>query len=525
MRDWLKDSVFYEIYPQSFLDTNGDGIGDFAGIAEKLDYIKELGCNAIWMNPCFDSPFMDAGYDVRDYKKCASRYGTNEELAALFQTAHQKGIRILLDLVPGHTSDQHAWFQESRKPENNDYTNRYIWTSNVWDAPEGYRFVCGTTDHDGNYLVNFFSSQPALNYGFHECRYPWQLPVDHPDCIATREALKDVMKFWLRMGCDGFRVDMADSLVKNDDEKVATMALWKNITEEIHREFPDAALVSEWSCPKRALKCGFDMDFYLDHNGHGYHALFREVTQEGENRSFFSKQGKGDAAGFIQEYLEDLSATKADGYIGFITCNHDTPRMARWLDEQERKLAFSTIFTLPGVPFLYYGDELGMTFREGLQSREGGFSRTGTRTPMQWNHKKNCGFSESDTPYLPTGIPGETVTVESEEQRQDSLYHTVKEIIALRHAYTELQADGDFEVLYVKKNAYPLVYRRGSLAVLVNPSAQEVQAELAAADNEAVVSETSGRLDGKETLFSIGEASLRGGSIHMAPQSFAVIRL
>lgn len=523
MRDWLKDSVFYEIYPQSFLDTNGDGIGDFAGIAEKLDYIKGLGCNAIWMNPCFDSPFMDAGYDVRDYKKCAPRYGTNEELKALFEAAHEKGIRIILDLVPGHTSDQHAWFKESCKPQNNEYTNRYVWTTSAWDAPEGYRFVCGTTDHDGNYLVNFFSSQPALNYGFHEIKYKWQLPVDHPDCIATREALKDIMRFWLDMGCDGFRVDMADSLVKNDEEKVATMTLWRNITEEIHRDYPDAVLVSEWSCPKRALKCGFDMDFYLDHWGHGYHALFREVTEDGENRSFFSKEGKGNAAGFVKEYLEDLAATKEDGYISFITCNHDTPRMAKWLDEKELKLAYAAIFTLPGVPFLYYGDELGTPFMEGLYSKEGGFSRTGTRTPMQWNGEKNCGFSDSDTPYLPTGEPGRTVSVESEEKREDSLYHTVKDIIALRHAHADLQADGNFEVLYVKEQAYPLVYRRGSLAVLVNPSAREVQVNIGDEDNAAGGGGALG-LTGRP-VFAIGGASLQNGKVTMEPQSFAVMEI
>lgn len=513
MREWLKDTVFYEIYPQTYNDTNGDGIGDVQGIIDKLDYVKSLGCNAVWMNPCYDSPFMDAGYDVRDYKKCASRYGTNEDLKRLFETAHEKGMHIILDLVPGHTSDEHAWFKESCRPEKNAYTNRYIWTQNVWDAPEGYRFVCGTTDHDGNYMVNFFSSQPALNYGFHKITHKWQLPVDHPDCIATREALKDIMKFWLDLGCDGFRVDMADSLVKNDDEKVATMALWKNITEEIHREYPEAVLVSEWSCPKRALKCGFDMDFYLDHNGHGYHALFREVTEDGENNSFFSKNGKGSAASFVKEYLEDLRETKEDGYISFITCNHDTPRMSRWLDERELKLAFSTIFTMPGVPFLYYGDEIGMPFTEGLTSREGGFSRTGTRTPMQWNAEKNCGFSDSDAPYLPTGKPGETVSVESEEKREDSLYHTVKKIIALRHQYEDLQADGSFEVLYVKENAYPLIYRRGNLAVMVNPSLNEVKAALPGIKAE------------KETLFCIGEASLQDETAILGAQSFAVVKI
>jgi maltose alpha-D-glucosyltransferase/alpha-amylase len=131
MPEWLNNAVFYEIYPQSFYDSNGDGIGDINGIIEKLPYVKSLGCNAIWLNPCFDSPFKDAGYDVRDYKKVAARYGTNEDLVNCFKKAHQIGIRIILDLVPGHTSDQHAWFIESQKAQTNTLTNRYIWTDSV----------------------------------------------------------------------------------------------------------------------------------------------------------------------------------------------------------------------------------------------------------------------------------------------------------------------------------------------------------------------------------------------------------
>ena len=137
MAEWLKDAVFYEIYPQSFQDTNADGIGDFQGIIDRLDYIKELGCNAIWMNPCFESPFGDAGYDVSDYYTAAPRYGTNEDLKRLFDEVHKRGMHILLDLVPGHTSVDHPWFKESLKAEKNPYTDRYIWTNNIWDQPEG----------------------------------------------------------------------------------------------------------------------------------------------------------------------------------------------------------------------------------------------------------------------------------------------------------------------------------------------------------------------------------------------------
>ena len=228
MPKWLQDAVFYEIYPQSFYDSNGDGIGDIQGIIQKLDYITELGCNAIWLNPVYDSPFMDAGYDVRDYKKVAPRYGTNEDLVQLFSEAHSRGIKILLDLVPGHTSDTHPWFQEAKKAAESEYSNRYIFTKTVWDAPPEYRMMCGICERNGNYMVNYFSSQPALNYGFDKITHPeWQLPCDHPDCLKTVEAIKDIIRFWLDKGADGFRVDMADSLVKNDDAKYATAKIWR----------------------------------------------------------------------------------------------------------------------------------------------------------------------------------------------------------------------------------------------------------------------------------------------------------
>ena len=213
---WLKDTVFYEIYPQSFYDTNGDGIGDINGITAKLDYIKSLGCNALWINPCFDSPFKDAGYDVRDYKKVAPRYGTNEDLYHLFEEAHKKGVRVLLDLVPGHTSEEHPWFRESQKTEKNEYSDRFIWTDFCFHGASGLPYVGGESERSGCYILNFFKCQPALNYGFLKVTEPWQKSFRDPAAIATREALKDIMRFWLSHGCDGFRVDMASSLVKND---------------------------------------------------------------------------------------------------------------------------------------------------------------------------------------------------------------------------------------------------------------------------------------------------------------------
>ncbi len=515
MPSWLKDAVFYEIYPQTFCDSNGDGIGDIKGIESKLDYVKSLGCNAIWLNPVYDSPFMDAGYDVRNYYLVAERYGTNEDLKNLFKKAHEIGIRILLDLVPGHTSDQNEWFKNSKKAEKNEYSNRYIWTDSVWEAPPQYRLLCGITDRDGNYLVNYFSSQPALNYGFNNITHPsWQLPPSHPDCQATVKTLKDIMRFWLNMGCDGFRVDMADSLVKNEDgEKPETCKVWKNIRKMLDEEYPDAAIISEWCNPKVSIRAGFHSDFYLDHDTNGYRILFRNKDKEtGECTAVFSKNGKGDITEFLDEYLDDLSETKGKGYISFITCNHDTPRMTRMFNSLEAKIAYSFIFLMPGVPFMYYGDEIGMSYMEGLNSKEGGYSRTGTRTPMQWDNSINHGFSSapSNMLYLPVDTSKNSVTVEDQLKDPDSILNTLKKVIAIRHENEELQSDGNFEVVYAEKNKYPFIFRRGKFLIAVNPTEKEQTAPF----------DFSG-----DCVFSIGTACVENKNIVMYPQSLVLIKI
>lgn len=512
MPQWLKDSVFYQIYPQSFYDSNNDGIGDIKGIIEKLDYVKSIGCNAIWLNPCFESPFKDGGYDVSDYKRVAPRYGTNDDLVNLFKVAHSKNMKIILDLVPGHTSDKHEWFAQSSLPNRNELSDRYIWTDSAWVSPPPYRFECGLTDRDGNYLVNFFSSQPALNYGFYEINHPdWQLPPEHPSCRQTIEAIKDIMRFWLDKGCDGFRVDMADSLVKNDDEKIATARVWQDIRKMLNEEYPDSVLISEWSCPQRALKCGFDCDFYLDHEGNGYNTLFRHtVGKINEQKSFFSKEGNGDITLFTQDYLKKYNESKDYGYISFFTCNHDTPRMTRFFDALECKLAYCFIFTMPGVPFLYYGDEIGMKYIKNLTSKEGGFHRTGTRTPMQWSSGKNLGFSNASEKelYLPVDGADDAPNVELQENDASSLLNTVKAIIKLRHENEDLQADGSFEVLYAEKNKYPFIYKRGKFIIAVNPSAQKVSAPI--------------DINGSE-VFLIGGYQLSDTRIDIEPQTFLIL--
>jgi maltose alpha-D-glucosyltransferase/alpha-amylase len=480
MPSWLNDAVFYEIYPQSFYDTNGDGIGDLQGIIEKLDYIKSIGCNALWINPMYDSPFKDAGYDVRDYKKVAPRYGTNEDARELFSKAHEKGIKVLLDLVPGHTSEEHEWFKKSMEPDRNEYSDRYVWTDGAFCGIKDHLYVSGESDRDGVYMLNFFKCQPALNYGWGKVTEKWQTPAGEGEAVKTKEAMKDVMRFWLDMGCDGFRVDMADSLVKDDDEiKSNTQAIWKDVRKMLDSEYPDAAMVSEWSNPECALNGGFHMDFYLDHWENGYNALTRDYEPNGfdNDNSYFKADAKHDINRFLKDYLPKYEKTKDLGFISFMTCNHDTPRPRRTLSEDELKVMYSFIFSMPGVPFLYYGDEIGMNYRI-LRSKEGGYQRTGSRTPMQWNGGKNLGFSdcEKEKLYLPIDDRN-PVNVETALKTENSLLSVVKKIVSLRHSEDSLKASADFEVVFAEKEK-PFAFRRGDLICVVNPSN-----EAAAIDN------------------------------------------
>ena len=519
MPKWLADAVFYEIYPQSFYDTDGDGIGDIQGIIEKLDYIKGLGCNALWINPCFDSPFRDAGYDVRDYKKVAGRYGCNEDLFRLFAEAHKRDIHVLLDLVPGHTSEEHPWFIESKKINPPDeYKNRYIWTDTWFSwGLDGLKFIAGEAERDGCYIINFFKCQPALNYGFHQQKEKWQLPPDHPDCAATREALKDVMRFWLKgdsgRGCDGFRVDMADSLVKFDDpQKSATSAIWKNIRAMLDAEFPEAVLVSEWSSPPMSLKAGFHADFLLDHANSGYRSLVRDYEDGVTDNSYFRKEGTGGIDRFIGQYMPWYEAVKNYGYISMITGNHDTPRISYNLDTRELSLAYAVIFTMPGVPFLYYGDEIGMRYLRHLPTKEGGYSRTGSRTPMQWKFGKNAGFSSCETPYLPVDKEPDAPNVETQEKDPTSLLNTVKALIRLRRSEEDLGSKPNLEILHtgrVDSGDRSFIYRRGAYIIGVNPGANTVKVTLDSRGTPARV-------------YQIGDCALKGGRCELEAQSFGV---
>lgn len=467
---WLDNAVFYEIYPQSFCDSNGDGIGDFEGIIRKLDYICELGCNAIWMNPCFESPFGDAGYDVADYCKAAPRYGTNDDLTRLFDEAHRRGMHVLLDLVPGHTSWDHPWFKASMQAEKNAFTDRYVWTDSIWESPEGYGSLRGISDRDGSCAVNFFTHQPALNYGYYNPRRPWQQHMDDEGPRKTLEAMMDVMRFWLALGCDGFRVDMAGSLVKLDENCKGNILLWQKVRDFLDAEYPEAAMISEWGEPDKSLLGGFHMDFLLHFGPSHYNDLFRC------DEPYFSSRAKGEIVPFVNKYLENYAKSEKKGLICIPSGNHDMDRLARRLTVKEMKVAFAFLLTMPGAPFIYYGDEIGMRYVEGLTSVEGGYNRTGSRSPMQWDGTVNAGFSTAaaEQLYIAQDPSEDRPTAAAQMADENSLRSEVKRLIAVRQAHPALQSCGEIEFVHV---GYPLMYLRSAgdekLLVIVNPAACE----------------------------------------------------
>ncbi len=365
---WVHDAVFYQIYPQTFYDTDGDGIGDLKGITGKLDYVKSLGINAIWLNPFFESPFCDAGYDVSDYYRVAPRYGTNEDARKLFEEAHKRGIKVIFDYVISYTSIEHPWFQASARQDTNRYTNWYIWNDNTWmNPPDEFKdaFVKGYSERNGQFMRNFYWCQPALNFGFAKPDQPWMLPTNHPDVLAMQEELKNVLRFWMDMGADGFRADMAGALVKNANIKgndqffntrdEGTKQFWRGIRKLLMDEYPGAFMIAEWSYPKDALDSLFHADFF--HWFDGYNDLFQKESWRilngySEGNSFFDREGKGNITHFLKSYLDQHEATKGKGYITLPLGNHDNARLGNKRSDDDLEIIYAFAFTMPGIPFL-----------------------------------------------------------------------------------------------------------------------------------------------------------------------------
>ncbi|MGL5849194.1 MAG: alpha-amylase family glycosyl hydrolase [Phycicoccus sp.] len=476
---WLADAVLYQIYPQSFADGDGDGVGDLSGALERLDHLAWLGVDTVWFSPLFASPFADAGYDVSDYLSVAPRYGTDDDLVAFVEAARARGIRVLLDLVAGHTSDQHPWFREWA---DDPADHRYVGSSRVGAPAASWAPVPGT--RGGYYLANFYPCQPALNFGYArpDEREPWRQPVDAEGPRANRAVLRDVMTHWIARGISGFRVDMANSLVKDDPGRVETARLWGEMRSWIDREHPDAALLSEWGDPAVAVPAGFHADFFLHFDGPALRSLWHtglgthDAGWSEPGRFFFDPAGSGGIDTFLREWRAATAAIgDGGGHVALPTANHDFARLVtgpRTADQAAA--AFVFLLTWPTLPVIYYGDEIGMRYVDGLPDVEGSVltpthNRSGSRTPMQWDHGPGAGFSTAspDRFYLPLDPDPGRPDVASQRADDGSLLHLVRRLVAVRRRTPALGSSGGVEVLH---EGYPFVYERGDThLVVVNP--------------------------------------------------------
>ncbi len=532
--EWLRKTAIYQIFPASFQDSNGDGIGDLRGILSRLDYIRDLGFETVWLSPIFASPFQDAGYDVSDYRMIAPRYGTMADFEALIAGLHQRGMKLLLDFVPGHTSIRHPWFAESSRHGRNPYSDRYVWTDTTFycggKGTGPGQFINGHGERDGNYLANFFYFQPALNYGYADPDpgRPWQMPTDHSSVRSLKQEMFRILRFWLDKGVDGFRVDMAASLVKSNDPAKARAAMidfWHEVRQWWDRDYPEAALIAEWSNPSEAIEAGFHVDFMIHFEGASYMKVFR-----GENKytifdrgdvSYFNPEGKGELQTFLRELQGHRAYIGNRGLISIPTGNHDLPRYSRDRSEAELKNILTFLFTLPSVPTLYYGDEIGMRSPDDLPSKEGAYRRTGARTPMQWDGTDGCGFSAASEEdfYLPVDPSPDRPSVDAQLARGDSLLHHTKRLIALRSEYTELGSEAPLRQLNAPNAPYPVVYLReanGSRTLIaVNPLRETKTAKL------------TSPVTVKKVL--LGEARIAGAAttaeIELPPVSSAILHL
>jgi maltose alpha-D-glucosyltransferase/alpha-amylase len=497
-RVWLRDAVMYQIYPQSFADANGDGIGDLAGIIDRLDYLAWLGVSVIWLNPCFASPFGDAGYDISDYFAIAPRYGTGFDIVELVEQARRRGIRVMLDLVVGHTSDQHPWFLAAADDSGDD---RYIWSPEPTPST-----VVGPGRRGGYFVKNFLPCQPALNFGYArpDPAQPWRQRVTDAGPQANQAMIRQVMAHWLGLGVAGFRCDMAYSLVKDDPDRAATSAVWQQVRAWLDHDHPSAALVSEWGQPARALAAGFHADFYLHFNGPVLRSLWddrsglvRDPT-EPPDPPLLDPAGRGRLDTFNAAWTE-LAA--APGLAILPTANHDFTRLAgTGRTVGELAAAFALLLTLPSVPAIYYGDEIGMRYLPGLPDTEGSqvnptSNRSGSRTPMQWDATANAGFSTAgaDQLYLPIDPHPDRPTVAGQRTDPDSLLHTVRTLVGLRRNHEELRA-GAYVPLSTRA---PVAYQRGDRhLVVVNPSQEPTAVTIGGWERATTLAARDCQLDG-----------------------------
>ena len=331
--------------------------------------------------------------------------------------------------------------------------------------------------------------------------------MNHPDCMKMRDELLAIMDFWCDLGADGFRVDMAHSLIKNDPDGSGLLELWQYLRTEFKKRHPECVLVSEWSNPDKAINAGFDIDFLLPFGNKAYTLLFGYIrTSDWSNMEedwlgnwYFDSEGKGDIHDFLDIYMQYYDKTRNKGYISIPTGNHDLQRSSVMGDAVDLKIAYTFILTMPGVPFVYYGDEIGMKQLKGLPSKEGGYNRTGARTPMQWDEGKNYAFSQADVTYLPVDNSDDAPTVAEQLKNDDSLLNYTKHLIKIRHENPALHASGAWEII---EAGYPFVYKRENILVIINPKDEACEVKIdgngrCIADVNAEIVEGAVRTKGK----------------------------
>jgi maltose alpha-D-glucosyltransferase / alpha-amylase len=482
--DWLKKAVVYQIYPSSYQDNDGDGFGDIKGIQSRLDYIKSLGVNTLWINPIFKTGFTDGGYDVIDFYKVDPRFGTNSDLVNFIKKAHASGIHVMLDLVPGHSSDQSEWFIQSQAADTNlEHSNYYIWApgkpADLTKAEET-KWVEANKPRGKYYIKNYYDSQPALNYGYENPNpgHPWEQPVTAPGPRAVLQELKDIIAFWMDKGVDGFRVDMASSLVKSDPDKVGTMRLWNNITGWFGKKYPEGALLSQWSNPKQSIiGGGFNIDFFRAGS-----LLSSRGTEA--KPTYFNTAGEGSIEEWYKALKEQYDISKGKGYLLFMTGTHGGQRMAsgNLADNIEQlKVAMTFYLMAPSMPSIYYGDEIGMKLLEKSPEIDGSRNRSSSRTPMQWNNGVNAGFSSAPEGkiYLPVDSDPKRPTVESEEKDPNSLLNYVRSLLALRASSEALGNNSNWKLESEVNKPYPVVLLRWinneKYIITINPSGRKVE--------------------------------------------------
>jgi alpha-glucosidase len=474
-RPWWESATIYQIYPRSFQDSNGDGVGDLKGIRRRLPYLTDLGVDAVWLSPIFQSPMADFGYDISDYTAIDPLFGTMDDFDALLAEAHRLGLNVILDFVPNHTSDRHRWFLESRSSRDNPKRDWYLWRDGKDGGPPNNwlsEFGGSAWEYDeatGQYYYHaFLDRQPDLN---------WR----NPEVVA---AMHDVIRFWLRKGVDGFRVDVIWHLIKDDQFREnpvnpdfragepphhAVVPLYttdrpevQDIIREMRQvtdEFADRVLIGEIYLPLERLVAYYGRDLG------GVHLPF--------NFSLLSAPWHARTiAKLIDEYE---AALPPGGWPNWVLGNHDRPRIASRVGPDQARVAAMLLLTLRGTPTIYYGDEIGMEqvalrpdqVRDPFEMRVPGrgLGRDGCRTPMQWDDTNGAGFSSAE-PWLPVAGSFREVNVLNQRGDDASIYELYRRLIELRRAHPAL-ASGRYRPIVAEGDLLLFIRELGRTQILV----------------------------------------------------------